>query len=71
MRLIVLAAAEAMSPVVLWVATLWTGVTTGSWNVVAHVTVIREAHGSAGRGGRARSPSSASSWSCASVVDVA
>lgn len=46
MGLIVLAAAEATSPVVLWVATLWTGVTTGSWNVVAHVTVIREAHGS-------------------------
>lgn len=44
--LLVVAAAEPWGPSVLWVATLWTGVTTGSWNVVAHVTVVREAHGS-------------------------
>lgn len=104
--LIVLAGAEATGPLVLWVATLWTGITTGSWNVVAHVTVIREAHGSraAAASGFMQSafflglaigapvfglvvettgeyrpawgvasalPSSVSSWSCASVVDVA
>jgi predicted MFS family arabinose efflux permease len=44
--LLVVAAAETSGPVMLWLASIWTGVTTGSWNVVAHVTVVREAHGS-------------------------
>lgn len=44
--LLVLATAASAGPAILWLATLWTGVTTGSWNVVAHVTVVREAHGS-------------------------
>lgn len=44
--LLLLAAADAAGLVVLWVATVWTGITTGSWNVVAHVTVVRGVDGS-------------------------